>query len=114
MVLENYKGRPAEKYGLDYDSLKQIKPDLIVLLGYRPYQNGLTLIVLATIFIVQGMGGFMSLTGERDDQPGGGPQKAGVAIADLMTACTRQLQSCGRPHAPRSDRRRPIYRYGLA
>jgi len=36
-------------------------------------------------FIVQGMGGFMSLTGERDDLPGGGPQKAGVAITDLMT-----------------------------
>ncbi|WP_204272721.1 CoA transferase, partial [Enterobacter hormaechei] len=36
-------------------------------------------------FIVQGMGGFMSVTGERDDLPGGGPQKAGVAIADLFT-----------------------------
>ncbi|HXA47908.1 MAG TPA: CaiB/BaiF CoA-transferase family protein, partial [Burkholderiaceae bacterium] len=36
-------------------------------------------------FIVQGMGGFMSITGERDALPGGGPQKAGVAIADLMT-----------------------------
>ena len=36
-------------------------------------------------FIIQGMGGFMSVTGERDDVPGGGPQKAGVAITDLMT-----------------------------
>jgi formyl-CoA transferase len=36
-------------------------------------------------FIVQGIGGFMSLTGERDELPGGGPQKAGVAISDLMT-----------------------------
>ena len=36
-------------------------------------------------FIIQGMSGFMSVTGERDDLPGGGPQKAGVAITDLMT-----------------------------
>ena len=35
--------------------------------------------------MIQGMGGLMSVTGERDDPPGGGPQKAGVAIADLMT-----------------------------
>jgi len=36
-------------------------------------------------FIIQGMCGFMSVTGERDDLPGGGPQKAGIAISDLMT-----------------------------
>src|SRR4029453_9887084 len=36
-------------------------------------------------FIIQGMSGFMGRTGERDDLPGGGPQKAGVAISDLMT-----------------------------
>ena len=45
-------------------------------------------------FIIQGMGGFMSVTGERDDLPGGGPQKAGIAISDLMTgmyACTAIL-----------------------
>ena len=35
--------------------------------------------------MIQGMGGLMSITGERDDLPGGGPQKAGVAVADLMT-----------------------------
>src|SRR5207245_10054227 len=45
-------------------------------------------------FIIQGMGGFMSVTGERDVLPAGGPQKAGVAISDLMTgmyACTAIL-----------------------
>src|SRR6185503_4135287 len=36
-------------------------------------------------FIIQAMSGFMSVTGERDDLPGGGPQKAGIAITDLMT-----------------------------
>jgi len=85
VVLENYKVGQLKKYGLDYASLKALKPDLIYcsITGFGqdgPYANR-----AGYDFIVQGMGGFMSLTGERDDLPGGGPQKAGVAIADLMT-----------------------------
>ncbi|MFZ6746587.1 CaiB/BaiF CoA transferase family protein [Undibacterium sp. JH2W] len=85
VVLENYKVGQLKKYGLDYESLKLIKPDLVYcsITGFGqdgPYANR-----AGYDFIVQGMGGFMSLTGERDDLPGGGPQKAGVAIADLMT-----------------------------
>ena len=85
VVLENYKVGQLKKYGLDYDSLKQIKPDLVYcsITGFGqdgPYSHR-----AGYDFIVQGMGGFMSLTGERDDQPGGGPQKAGIAITDLMT-----------------------------
>lgn len=85
VVLENYKVGQLKKYGLDYDSLKQIKPDLVYcsITGFG--QNGPYSHRAGYDFIVQGMGGFMSLTGERDDLPGGGPQKAGVAIADLMT-----------------------------
>ncbi|MBI3283884.1 MAG: CoA transferase [Burkholderiales bacterium] len=85
VVLENYKVGQLKKYGLDYDSLKQIKPDLVYcsITGFG--QNGPYAQRAGYDFIVQGMGGFMSLTGERDDLPGGGPQKAGVAIADLMT-----------------------------
>ncbi|MBC3935785.1 CaiB/BaiF CoA transferase family protein [Undibacterium rugosum] len=85
VVLENYKVGQLAKYGLDYNSLKQIKPDLIYcsITGFG--QEGPYAARAGYDFIVQGMGGFMSLTGERDDQPGGGPQKAGVAIADLMT-----------------------------
>lgn len=85
VVLENYKVGQLKKYGLDYDSLKALKPDLIYcsITGFG--QSGPYAHRAGYDFIVQGMGGFMSLTGERDDLPGGGPQKAGVAIADLMT-----------------------------
>ncbi|WMW79597.1 CaiB/BaiF CoA-transferase family protein [Undibacterium cyanobacteriorum] len=85
VVLENYKVGQLKKYGLDYESLKQLKPDLVYcsITGFG--QNGPYAHRAGYDFIVQGMGGFMSLTGERDDLPGGGPQKAGVAIADLMT-----------------------------
>ncbi len=85
VVLENYKVGQLKKYGLDYESLKQIKPDLVYcsITGFG--QDGPYAHRAGYDFIVQGMGGFMSLTGERDDLPGGGPQKAGVAIADLMT-----------------------------
>ncbi len=85
VVLENYKVGQLKKYGLDYDSLKQLKPDLVYcsITGFG--QTGPYAHRSGYDFIVQGMGGFMSLTGERDDLPGGGPQKAGVAIADLMT-----------------------------
>lgn len=85
VVLENYKVGQLKKYGLDYESLRLIKPELVYcsITGFG--QNGPYAQRAGYDFIVQGMGGFMSLTGERDDLPGGGPQKAGVAIADLMT-----------------------------
>ena len=85
VVLENYKVGQLKKYGLDYASLKAVKPDLVYcsITGFG--QTGPYAPRAGYDFIVQGMGGFMSLTGERDDLPGGGPQKAGVAISDLMT-----------------------------
>ena len=85
VVLENYKVGQLKKYGLDYDSLRLEKPDLIYcsITGFG--QDGPYAHRAGYDFIVQGMGGFMSITGERDDLPGGGPQKAGVAISDLMT-----------------------------
>ena len=86
VVIENYKVGQLKKYGLDYDSLKQIKPDLIYcsITGFGqtgPYSKR-----PGYDFIVQGMGGFMSVTGEADDFPGASPQKAGVAIADIFTS----------------------------
>jgi formyl-CoA transferase len=85
VVLENYKVGQLKKYGLDYDSLKQIKPDLVYcsITGFG--QDGPYAQRAGYDFIIQGIGGFMSITGERDDLPGGGPQKAGIAISDLMT-----------------------------
>ena len=85
VVLENYKVGQLAKYGLDYAALKREKPDLVYcsITGFG--QDGPYAQRAGYDFIVQGMGGFMSITGERDDLPGGGPQKAGVAISDLMT-----------------------------
>src|SRR5580698_859302 len=85
VVLENYKVGQLKKYGLDYESLKAVKPDLIYCSVTGFGQSGPYAGRAGYDFIVQGMGGFMSITGERDSLPGGGPQKAGVAIADLMT-----------------------------
>ncbi len=85
VVLENYTVGQLKKYGLDYESLKAVKPDLIYCSVTGFGQTGPYAARPGYDFIIQGMGGFMSLTGERDDLPGGGPQKAGVAISDLMT-----------------------------
>lgn len=85
VIIENYKVGQLKKYNLDYESLKNLKPDLIYcsITGFG--QTGPYAKRAGYDFIVQGMGGFMSVTGERDDLPGGGPQKAGVAIADVFS-----------------------------
>ncbi|CAM3726094.1 CaiB/BaiF CoA transferase family protein [Polynucleobacter arcticus] len=85
VVIENYKVGDLAKYGLDYESLKGLKPDLIYcsITGFG--QNGPYAQRPGYDFIIQGMGGFMSVTGEADDFPGASPQKAGVAIADIFT-----------------------------
>ncbi|TDN69148.1 CaiB/BaiF CoA-transferase family protein [Paraburkholderia sp. BL10I2N1] len=85
VVLENYKVGQLKKYGLDYESLKVVKPDLVYCSVTGFGQTGPYAQRAGYDFIIQGIGGFMSITGERDALPGGGPQKAGVAIADLMT-----------------------------
>jgi formyl-CoA transferase len=85
VILENYKVGQLKKYGLDYESLKREKPDLVYCSVTGFGQDGPYAQRPGYDFIIQGMGGFMSITGERDDLPGGGPQKAGIAISDLMT-----------------------------
>ena len=85
VLLENYKTGQLAKYGLDYASLKDINPGLIYcsITGFG--QTGPYAKRAGYDYIIQGMGGLMSITGERDDLPGGGPQKVGIAVADLMT-----------------------------
>jgi formyl-CoA transferase len=94
IVVENFKVGALKKYKLDYPSLATINPRLVYcsITGFG--QTGPYAERAGYDFIIQGMGGFMSVTGERDDLPGGGPQKAGIAISDLMTgmyACTAIL-----------------------
>ncbi|MGJ9419478.1 CaiB/BaiF CoA transferase family protein [Massilia sp. CMS3.1] len=85
VVIENYKVGQLKRYGLDYASLKAVKPDLVYcsITGFG--QDGPYAHRAGYDFLIQGMGGLMSVTGERDELPGGGPQKAGVALTDLMT-----------------------------
>jgi len=85
VVLENYKVGQLKRYGLDYESLKAVKPDIVYCSVTGFGQDGPYAHRAGYDFLIQGMGGLMSVTGERDDLPGGGPQKAGVALCDLMT-----------------------------
>ncbi len=84
-LVENFKVGGLARYGLDWDSLREINPRLVYcsITGFG--QDGPYAARPGYDFIVQGMGGLMSVTGEREDAPGGGPQKAGVAVADLFT-----------------------------
>lgn len=85
VLIENYKAGSLKKYGLDYESLSKINPKLVYcsITGFG--QKGPRASEPGYDFIIQGMGGMMSVTGECDDLPGGGPQKAGLAFADLTT-----------------------------
>jgi len=85
VLVENFKVGGLKKYGLDYDSLKTCNPRLIYCSVTGFGQTGPYAARPGYDFMIQGMGGLMSITGERDDLPGGGPQKAGVAVTDLMT-----------------------------
>jgi crotonobetainyl-CoA:carnitine CoA-transferase CaiB-like acyl-CoA transferase len=85
IVLENFKAGALAKYGLDAASLREINPRLIYCSVTGFGQDGPRADQAAYDFAIQAMGGLMSVTGERDDMPGGGPQKVGVPIVDLMT-----------------------------
>jgi crotonobetainyl-CoA:carnitine CoA-transferase CaiB-like acyl-CoA transferase len=84
-MIENFKRGGLARYGLDYASVSAINPGIVYasITGFG--QDGPYADRAGYDFIIQGMSGFMSLTGERDGLPGGGPQKAGVAITDLFT-----------------------------
>jgi crotonobetainyl-CoA:carnitine CoA-transferase CaiB-like acyl-CoA transferase len=85
VLVENFKVGDLARYGLGYDDIRAINPRIVYcsITGFGqdgPYRDR-----AGYDFMIQGMGGLMSITGERDELPGGGPQKVGVAIADLMT-----------------------------
>jgi crotonobetainyl-CoA:carnitine CoA-transferase CaiB-like acyl-CoA transferase len=85
VFIENYKVGDMARYGLSYEDLKALNPRLVYCSVTGFGQDGTMSGFAGYDFIVQGMGGLMSITGERDDLPGGGPQKLGVAFSDLMT-----------------------------
>jgi crotonobetainyl-CoA:carnitine CoA-transferase CaiB-like acyl-CoA transferase len=85
IVLENYKAGTLARFGLDEASLRKLNPRLIYCSVTGFGQTGPRRDQPAYDFLIQAMGGLMSITGERDGKPGGGPQKVGVPIVDLMT-----------------------------
>jgi formyl-CoA transferase len=94
VLLENYKTGDLPRYKLGYEDLKAVNPRLIYcsITGFGqtgPYRER-----PGFDFMIQGMGGFMSVTGERDDRPGGGPQRAGVPIVDIMTGMYSTIAVC--------------------
>jgi crotonobetainyl-CoA:carnitine CoA-transferase CaiB-like acyl-CoA transferase len=85
VVMENFKVGGLKKYGLDYESLKAINPRLIYcsITGFG--QTGPYAQRAGYDFMIQGMGGIMSITGQPDGTPGAEPVKTGVAFADVFT-----------------------------
>jgi len=85
ILLENFKVGTLARYGLGYDDLKAVNPRLIYcsITGFG--QDGPCAPKVAYDFLIQAMGGLMSITGEADGRPGAGPQKVGIPILDLMT-----------------------------
>ena len=85
VVLENFKVGGLKAYGLDYASLAALNPKLVYcsITGFG--QDGPYAARAGYDFLIQGMGGLMSVTGRADDEEGAGPQKVGVALTDILT-----------------------------
>ena len=84
VLLENFKVGGLERYGLGYQAIRTLNPRLVYLSISAFGQDGPDAAKPGYDAMIQGMGGLMSLTGAPDGSPGGGPQKVGVAVADLM------------------------------
>ncbi|MES2115630.1 MAG: CaiB/BaiF CoA-transferase family protein [Pseudomonadota bacterium] len=85
VVLENFKLGGLARYGLDAASLLALNPRLVYcsITGFG--QDGPYAARAGYDFLIQGMGGLMSITGGAEGEPGAGPQKVGVALTDVMT-----------------------------
>ncbi|CAN5459035.1 CaiB/BaiF CoA-transferase family protein [soil metagenome] len=98
ILIENFKVGGLKKYGLDYGSLKAINPRLIYcsITGFG--QDGPYAQRAGYDFMIQGMGGIMSITGQPDGEPGAGPVKVGVAFADIFTGLYATIGILGALH----------------
>ena len=94
VLIENYKHGDLARYGLGYDDLRGVNPRLIYCSVTGFGQTGPYRERPGYDFMIQGMGGMMSVTGEPDGAPGGGPQRAGVPIADIITGMYASIAIC--------------------
>ncbi len=102
IIVENFKVGGLKKYGLDAEALREANPRLIVasITGFG--QDGPYAQRAGYDYMIQAMGGLMSVTGQPDGAPGGGPMRVGVAVADLFTgmyACVAILAALHRRSA---------------
>jgi formyl-CoA transferase len=91
VLIENYKVGDLARYGLAYEDVRKVNPRIVYCSVTGFGQDGPFASRPGYDFIFQGMGGLMSITGERDDRPGGGPQKVGIAITDVMAGMYASL-----------------------
>ena len=91
VLIENYKVGTLARYGLGYEDIREANPGIVYcsVTGYG--QDGPLASRPGYDFVFQGMGGLMSITGERDALPGGGPQKVGIAVTDVLTGMYASL-----------------------
>src|SRR2546430_2326743 len=94
VLIENYKFGDLARYGLAYDDIRKINPRLVYCSVTGFGQSGPYRERPGYDFMIQGMGGMMSVTGEPDDAPGGGPQRAGVPVADIITGMYASIAIC--------------------
>src|SRR5262245_1018814 len=94
VLIENYKFGDLARYGLGYEDLRKENPRLIYCSVTGFGQTGPYREHPGYDFMIQGMGGMMSVTGEPEGSPGGGPQRAGVPIADIITGMYASIAIC--------------------
>ena len=94
VLIENYKFGDLARYGLGYDDVRTLNPRLIYCSVTGFGQTGPYRERPGYDFMIQGMGGMMSVTGEPDGAPGGGPQRAGVPVADIITGMYASIAIC--------------------
>ncbi len=91
VLIENYKVGDLARYGLAYDDVRNVNPRIIYCSVTGFGQDGPYAQRPGYDFVFQGMCGLMSITGERDELPGGGPQKVGIAVTDVVTGMYASL-----------------------
>ncbi len=85
ILIENFKVGDLKRYGLGYEDISAINPGIVYCSVTGFGQDGPSAQRPGYDFIFQGEGGLMSITGERDDLPGGGPEKVGIAVTDILS-----------------------------
>jgi crotonobetainyl-CoA:carnitine CoA-transferase CaiB-like acyl-CoA transferase len=94
VVIENYKVGDLARYGLGYEDLKKVNPKIIYCSVTGFGQTGPYAERPGYDFMAQGMSGIMSVTGEPDSVPGGGPMRVGIPIVDILTGMYASIAVC--------------------